>query len=363
MNKIHNRSVAIIIILVITSVLFSQGLQETPRQTVNHAIDAKGRTVTINQEIESILIPGRAALMPADALYLFFEANQIPVTMSNTNQGLGDFYDLIIPKQSQQERISQQISIEQIVALKPSLVITKTNNYEALSNKLDLFGIPLFYMDLESSQQWKDEITQLGSLLGNPDRAEQINLFYYNREKIVTDMIKQIDEQKKPSVLILQVATSDGATTFSVAPSTWIQTEMVKKAGGLPIWTDSALMEHAWKIVTFEQIANWNPDVIYLVQYRQSPANILSDIYANERWNLLDAVKNNRVKAIPADYVSYGQPDSRWILALEFIAADLHPKQFPLFDMESQIRSFYQDLYHIQDKQVLDTIIEAYRKY
>ena len=42
-------------------------------------------------------------------------------------------------------------------------------------------------------------------------------------------------------------------------------------AGGDPVWKDSELGK-SWTTVTIEQIAAWNPDVIFVVSYK-SPVN------------------------------------------------------------------------------------------
>ena len=60
--------------------------------------------------------------------------------------------------------------------------------------------------------------------------------------------------------------------------------------------------------------------------------------------------------------MSYFQSDSRWILALEWLSAKLHPTLFADFEMEEAIRSFYQEFYNIEDQVTLTTLVEAYRR-
>ena len=64
---------------------------------------------------------------------------------------------------------------------------------------------------------------------------------------------------------------------------------------------------------------------------------------------------------MPADLVSWAQPVSRWILCLQWLAADLHPSTFPSFDPETALSSFYRDFYAVPPGPVLDALLSAYR--
>jgi iron complex transport system substrate-binding protein len=59
--------------------------------------------------------------------------------------------------------------------------------------------------------------------------------------------------------------------------------------------------------------------------------------------------------------MNYFQSDSRWILALQWLAAELHPNLFPDFDMEAEIRSFYTDFYGLESEEILEALVHAYR--
>jgi iron complex transport system substrate-binding protein len=341
--------------------LVAQGTPEKTNVGTLSATDAIGNTVELPAIPQRVVIAGRAAVMPADALFLFPESRNMEILLATTDQGLGDFFNLLDPAIAAQKRIGQQVSAEELLALKPDLVLTKTNNYESLAKKLIQFGIPTFVMDLESPTAWNNEILELGKLLGNAQKAQQIIEQFSQREAAVTNAVASVAESDKPRILVMQFAKADGVTAFSVAPKTWIQTLLVEKAGGTPVWLDAELAENAWKKVSFEQIAAWNPDHIYIVSYRSNADSFLHEIRASSQWNQLRAVQNNAVKAFPADVMNYAQPDSRWILALEWLAHDLHPRLFPDFNMEERIAGFYQSFYNVSDTEIIDTLLSAYR--
>ena len=45
----------------------------------------------------------------------------------------------------------------------------------------------------------------------------------------------------KPTVLILQAESEDQKYIFRVPPANWLQTDMVERAGGIPVWKDANL--------------------------------------------------------------------------------------------------------------------------
>jgi iron complex transport system substrate-binding protein len=351
----------LLLLLICALSLPASGVPETARSLRLSATDAMGNSVKLDKPPTRVIIAGKAAVMPADALFLFPEVKGMEVLLAVTNQGLGDFFNLMDPSFVSQKRIGQQVSAEEILALKPDLVLTKSSNYESLAKKLLQFGIPTFVMDLESSEAWKTEIIELGKLLGDTVTAQMVVETFNNRERMIANALKSLQDSEKPKVLVMQVAGADGVAAFSVAPREWIQTMMVERAGGFPVWLDADLSANSWKKVSFEQIAAWDPDHIYLISYRSGAQDFLKAIHASGQWKQLKAVKNSAVKSFPADVMNYAQSDSRWILALEWLAADLHPNRFPGFNMEERIQSFYEILYRISDGAIMDTLLAAYR--
>jgi ABC-type Fe3+-hydroxamate transport system substrate-binding protein len=149
----RNRTIAIIMLALLCSALplFAMGTREQDGTlSMRSATDALGRRVVVNGDINRILVVGKAAVMPADALFFFPAVEHMEIELAKTDQGLGDFFDLIRPELAGQARLGQNIGAEEIIARKPDLVITKSSNYETTGKQLEPFGIPVFVMDLET---------------------------------------------------------------------------------------------------------------------------------------------------------------------------------------------------------------------
>jgi iron complex transport system substrate-binding protein len=122
----------------------------------------------------------------------------------------------------------------------------------------------------------------------------------------------------------------------------------VQVGGGRPAWKDAQLGQ-GWTKVTLEQIATWDADQIYIVVYSGNVNDAVKKLKADPQWQALRAVKQGKLYGFPADYYSWDQPDTRWILGLTWIAAKMNPDRFKDLDMQQEARTFYKDLYNMDD--------------
>ncbi len=323
------------------------------------AVDALGRAVTLERPAERIMAAGKATMIVADALYLFPDARSKVVGLGITNQGLGDFFELIAPELGPSERLDHSVGAEEIAAAQPDLVLIKSRNYESLGVQLEKLGIQVFTLDLESPESYIAEITQLGILLQEEDRAAQITTYYQGMIDQVETAVKEVNSEEKERVLLLYGSLRDGVTAFQTSPETWIQTIMTETAGADALWKE-ANGTAGWQKVNFEQIAAWDPQRIYLISYKIPVQVFLDQIEASELWQDLSAVTEGDVKAFPADYHNWAQPDTRWILGLRWLSMDLHPELYGQEPFTDTLLEFYRTMYGITDQDVLQEIIERY---
>ena len=338
----------------------------TPASAEATAIDANGDLVTLPSPPRRILVTGKSALIPSDALFLFPSARTNLLRLARVNQGLGNFYALLLPSLAGDTSIPDTLrngGTEALAALRPDLVLAKTAATESVIRKLRPLGIPCFAMSLETPDEWLRELLQLGRLLGEDARAaELLRLFRERLDAVETGVRAALASgASRPRVLLLQASAADGPTAFSVSPDNWLQTWMVEAAGADPVWKGTGLTASGWSKVSFEQIAAWDPDAIYFVSFKTPVAPLLAAAKADSRWRLLRAARTNRLRAMPADLVAWAQPVSRWILCLQWLATDLHPDAFPAFDPETALADFYRDFYAVPPGPVLDALLSAYR--
>ena len=321
---------------------------EAPADTSFTVTDALDRSVTFESVPQKIVIVGRSIFAIADAIYLFPEAGASISAMGPTVQGTGNFIPLIDPAFSDKVSLSKSPSTDEILALQPDLVIMKTTNAEEDGKPLEALNIPVVYIDFETAEQYQRDLVTLGQIFQNPERAETLSAYFQGKVDAISSAVSGLSEEEKPSTLLLYYSDKDGVIAFKVPPAAWMQTYQVQTAGGLPVWVD-ATPGDGWAEVNLEQIAAWNPDVIFLVSYFVPSSEVVADMKADPQWQLLDAVKNDKLFAFATDVYSWDQPDPRWVLGLDWVAAKLHPDLFPEYDAVKDAKAFYLDLYGMDE--------------
>jgi iron complex transport system substrate-binding protein len=208
-----------------------------------------------------------------------------------------------------------RLDIEKIVALKPDLCIaTKDGNPKHIVDKIVSLGIPVYVINPRNLQQIMDTITRLGSLL----RAEQA------AKELVSDMEKRIGRVQarvkkgdhRPRVFF-QI---DAEPLFSAGTDTFIH-ELIELAGGI----NTTAGEVSYPRYSWEDIIVLQPEIVMI----SSMAGGLAPEYllnSWKKWNLLSAVKNDKVFVVDAEL--FDRPTPRLIAGLEVIAAIIHPELF-----------------------------------
>ncbi len=307
-------------------------------------VDALDRPVSLPAVPRRLLVAGKASFALENALLLFPEARAnpdllLPGGRAAQRPGVPRFANVLLSAPASSAPELSSGNAEQIAARHPDVVLLKTNS-RLFGDSIEPLDIPVVYCSLETPADYPRDIRRLGALLQAPDSAETIVAHYQSRLDAVSAALATLPpDSAPPSVLVLQTTSSGGAQAFRVPPPDWIQTRLVELAGGRPVWTNGIPPSH-WATVTLEQIAAWNPDLVLLISYTDSGAEALSAIAAHPAAAALPALQPPRIRVFPADFVTWDQPDPRWLLGLLWTARQLHPGLFP-GDFRPELDAFY----------------------
>jgi len=322
--------------------------------------DALGRVIFFEKTPEKIVLVGKALFTIADAIYLFPEAGKRIVALGSTAQGTGNFIPMVDPTFAAKITLDSSAGPEQIAAAQPDCVIMKSSNIDTLGTPLEALKIPVVYLDFETSSQYQRDLKTLGQLFQNPGQAAKLTAYFKEKTEAVTRVVADLKDEQKPRALILYYSEKDGNVAFNVPPMGWIQTWLIQNAGGRPVWED-ANPGKGWTKVNLEQIAAWNPDVVFIVAYASPINDVVKKIKADALWQGLNAVKNNKVYGFATDVYSWDQPDTRWPLGLSWVAGKLHPDLFPGLDITREAQAFYQDLYGMDEASFQKNILPLFK--
>lgn len=307
-------------------------------------VDALGREVTFEELPQRITIAGRATSLIAHSVYMFPEAVERIVAVEDRAQRDLSFYRVVDPNFDEKPLLERNAGPEQIVPMDPDVVFMKSYLAESLGEPIEQLGIPVVYFDLETPEQFERDIDVIGEVLGNPERAVQINAFYAERRAAIAELISPLEEAERPRVLLMQYSDRGGDIAFNVPALGWLQTSLINDAGGIPVWLDAS-EGGGWTIVGFEQIAAWDPEVVIAIYYPDDASAVVDSLYADANWQALSSTQNGSIYGFPGDFLSWDQPDPRWILGLTWLVKTLHPEAAASIDLQADVARFYSEMY------------------
>lgn len=319
--------------------------------------DALGRTVEFSEHPQRIVMIGKATSLLAHSAFMFPEAQdrviayELRLQMPERN-----FVKTVFTKTESVILLDKDAGPEQVAPLNPDLVIIKSYNKEKLGNAIEALGVNVIYLDLESTEQFYQDIRTLGQIFGNDARAEEIVALYKANETRIADGLNGLNDADKPSILLLSYSDKGGTVAFAVPPMEWLQTVLVQNAGGDPAWKD-AISEGGWTVVSLEQIAAWNADMVFIVDYSGKAMDVVAQLKADANWQALDAVINNQIYAFPVDFLSWDQADPRWGLGELWLAAKIHPDRFEGLNFTEEISDFYKTYYGLEDTTIIEKVM------
>jgi len=161
-------------------------------------------------------------------------------------------------------------------------------------------------------------LLNIGKLTGRTSEAEGLVSDLRARATAVTDKLAGVTE--KPTVFY-ELDATDPAKPWTAGPGTFIDL-LIGLAGGQNI---GAALTGEWAQISQEELIVQNPDIILLGDALYGGITPES-VAARPGWDVIAAVKNNRVEAFNDDLVS--RPGPRMIDGLEALAKAIHPDLF-----------------------------------
>lgn len=348
-----------LILLLVCILLISCNLNPNSGEASAIIKDALGRDVSIKLNPDRIIIAGRQTPMLTHFFYMFETAGEKIAAIENRNQSSEDFISLFDPSIQEKYLLERGASVEQISPFKPDVVVLKSAMRESVGQKLEEINIPVVYVDFESVDDVYRDLMIIAQILGEKERGEflvnEYKRTYAETNSLLTSVVK-------PTVLLLQVDQKDQSLIFSVPDSNWLQTDLVERVNATPVWKGQ-IQGGGWSEINAEQIALWDPDFIFVINYQGNAPNIIQQLKSDSLWVQLDAVKNDQIFPFIYDYISWDQPDPRWVLGYTWMAFRLYPSVIPEELVRNQIEEFFNNFYFIEDAEILEQMKDRLSTY
>ncbi|MFN3652684.1 MAG: ABC transporter substrate-binding protein [Armatimonadota bacterium] len=215
-------------------------------------------------------------------------------------------------------RCFPRVPLEELVALRPDLVLILTQEDEEIS-QMEAAGLRVLKIFPETLDAAWDRILLLGRITEREQRAQEI----------VDDIRRRVTRVERslqgvtPRTVMFELDASDPARPY-VAGSGGFYGQLIPHAGGRNVFED---LRGPSGQVSAEQVIARSPEVILLGDTR-SPVLPQSPELVRQRpgWGRISAVREGRVFGIDSDRIT--RPGPRLIEGLEEIARRLHPERF-----------------------------------
>lgn len=293
--------------------------------------DQAGREVTLEKPAEKIV--SCYYLVTASLLTLGQKNKVVGIEMKADTRPL---YQLTAPEFLELPGVGsgKETNIEAIAALEPDLVLLSTKQKDA-ADTLTGLGIPTVLVEPETYDLFNELIGMLGRLCGCEDKAEELVGYYGSVVDKVTTLTA--DVETKPQVYLCGA----GSYLRSCAGEMY-QRQMIDMAGGACV--SAGLNGTKWVDISAEQLAAWDPEVIFAVSYAEYT---LDDIQEDAALAGIRAVDGDKLYTIPSEIEAWDYPQPSSILGLLWMAHVLHPELISQEDYVSEAQSFYKTYFNI----------------
>jgi iron complex transport system substrate-binding protein len=206
-------------------------------------------------------------------------------------------------------------NIEQVVALKPDLVVAASLQAEELV-RLEELGIPVLALNPTSIKDVYHSIELLGLAAGEEHKARQLVAEIKARIEAVGEKLSKIPERGRPVRVYYEVY----ADPLMSIGSACVIHELIEAAGGENIFSD---IKEPYPIVSAEAVISRDPEVIIFPDYHGTEGFLANEIKSRPGWGVITAIAGGCIYGLDPDKVS--RPGPRIGEAVEELAGLFYP--------------------------------------
>lgn len=313
-------------------------------------VDHAGNRVEVPDKIERIVIDQ----IPILSTYMAYFEGSAPHIVGYS----GSFKEIIsetalkniapeLLESSDTVYAQSDLNIEEIIKLKPDVIFYNANNKEhaqiLASSGIPSIGFATVGADSPADpiERYKQWLILLEEVFGEKGK---MNGFIEAGDKIIEDVetrIENIPEDKRPSTMIL-FKLIDGVPQVAgkgVFGDYWLQHLGVKNVA------EEAM---GFAQVSFEQIYEWNPQVLFLNGpglLKLNRQDVIDNKVEGVDFSTIQAVKDNRVYNTTLGMWNWFTPNPDAPLVLAWLAYNTYPEEFADYPLETVIRDYYQNFY------------------
>ena len=335
----------------------STASQDAPTVTI---VDHADRTVTVPTNPKKVAILGILPLPAMLTVYLDSAESIVamePASMNAAKNGiLSELYPEVLNVNTD-IMDGDDVNIESLIALEPDVVFYNANDTTDLE-KLENAGLCAVavsptkwnYDCITTYNEWMNLLNQIYPDHAG-DREQLVNKYSTENYEEIQNAIKDVDEKQK-ILFLFQYDENTMITSSSSFFGQW----WCDAVGAINVAQDVPA-DNANAKITMEQVYEWDPDVIIITNFTQTkPDDLYSNAIGSDDWSEVSAVKNKRVYKMPLGTYRTYTPGVDTPMTLEWLAQAVYPEIFSSYDVQEDVKDYYQNLYGIT---LTDTQVQA----
>lgn len=211
-------------------------------------------------------------------------------------------------------------NLEQIVALKPDLVLLAEINNVELVKKLEELGLVVYY--LNNPKTLDDLYINIGIVAGLTGHQTESTALVETLKQRVAAVDEKIKTASTHPTILYELDSTDPAHPYTVGPGTFVD-QLLVRAGGTNMVTAAGITDQ-YPQVSIEQVVTTDPDMIILGDSMWGVT--IESVGQRPGWEKLKAVASGQV--YPFDDNTVSRPGPRMVDGLEALARLIHPELF-----------------------------------
>lgn len=342
MRKIKFSLLVLALLLLVGCSSKSDDIKEKSESNTRIVTDMKGYKVEIPAKVGAY-VESWAAHITIDVM-LDHAENMVAMCVPIKEGSIGA---LITPKLStvQATEFSDQMNLEEIIALKPDVVFGKVESYREIFENV---GIPFVNVDFYSFDTMVQSINLVAEVLGGDaiQTAEEYEAYLRKSIDLVAEKVSDIPISERVSI-----AHGHPAYELLIDGSNTIIDEWINYSGCINAAAED--VNGQVQAVTLEMMYKWDPDVIISGDPKSDVESILSD----PAWANLTAVKNGKVLTNPKGIFMWDRYGIEEALQVQWCASTMYPELFEDFDIREEVKWFYREFL---DYELSDELVELF---
>ena len=225
---------------------------------------------------------------------------------------------------------SHGYKVEGLVSLNPEIIFAYASMNKLEIDQFKNAGIPVVAIKGETIEESYTAIRLVSDVLDVKDKGE----IYI---KACQDLLDMVQNRLKGHVeKPVAVMFAGPRSIFSVATGNMIQNQILNLSGATNVAIE---LTGFWADVSPEQIAKWNPDVIFLGSYLDVYGK--DKILENPQFQTITAIKEKKIFSFPSNIGWWDYPAPHCVMGVVWSAKTLYPELFADIDMMAVANAFY----------------------